>query len=284
MKAWMIYPKVVLDNSYGNNAFEWMVTSAAKYKIELTILFKEDLSITSTDEIRFYEKGQCLEWPDVVIMRCYHYQYNQLFEALGIRVINRTCAMFNTRNKGVASTLLKHHGIETPDFVVDQNISYQEMKKRLNHKTFIVKAIDGSGGEDVYLIKNETEYNTAVNKIYGEFICQEYIESSRGRDIRLYVLGDQVIGGVKRQSKTDFRSNYALGGHAYPIEITEDMATLALDGCKALGVEFAGVDLLYLTEGYTICEINGNAGFRTLSQVTDIDMGNELFRYISKTM
>lgn len=284
MIGWMIYPKKVLDNTYGNNAFEWMVESAANYGINLKIVFKEDLAMTYKEKVRFFVNGIYQETPEFVIMRCYHYQYNELFESIGVRVINKTVSMFNTKNKGVTATILKYNNINTPDFLVDQKASYDQVKDYFQESQFVLKSNDGSGGEDVYLVKNEVEYQSAVNKIYGEFICQRFIASSHGKDIRLYIIGNRVIGGVLRQSHHDFRSNYTLGGYAKEITITEEMEKIALKACAALQIEFAGIDLLFTESGFTICEINGNAGFRTLSSVTEVDMGDELFQYISSTM
>ncbi|HBC30062.1 MAG TPA: RimK family alpha-L-glutamate ligase, partial [Clostridiales bacterium] len=33
-------------------------------------------------------------------------------------------------------------------------------------------------------------------------------------------------------------------------------------------------------DSFTVCEVNGNAGFRTITQVSDIDIPMELFKWI----
>ena len=72
----------------------------------------------------------------------------------------------------------------------------------------IIKENKGSFGEQVYLVEN---YYDAVEKIksigHDEFIMQEYIESSKGRDVRIHVVGDQIVTAMERRNDNDFRAN-----------------------------------------------------------------------------
>ena len=67
-----------------------------------------------------------------------------------------------------------------------------------------MKENEGSQGKGVYLIENEDDYNNVYQKINDEYFCQEFIESSYGMDIRVYVLGDRVLGCVKRISAVSY--------------------------------------------------------------------------------
>ncbi len=121
-------------------------------------------------------------------------------------------------------------------------------------------------------------------------LVQEYIESSYGRDIRVWVSGGEVIGHILRYNDNSFKSNFAAGGSFCQVELPQEAARLAIDATNAVGLHFAGIDLLYTANknasdknsvspaadnisdyGFTVCEINGNAGFRTAS--TDIPDG-----------
>ena len=99
-------------------------------------------------------------------------------------------------------------------------------------------------------------------------------------DIRVYVLGDKVLGCVKRISDSSFKSNYSLGGRVEKYELTDSIKEISLSAAKAIGLEFCGIDLLFTKDSFTVCEVNGNAGFRTITMVSDIDIPIELFKWI----
>jgi gamma-F420-2:alpha-L-glutamate ligase len=99
-------------------------------------------------------------------------------------------------------------------------------------------------------------------------------------DIRVYVLGDKVLGCVKRISDSGFKSNYSLGGRVEKYELTDSIKDISLKAAKAIGLDFCGIDLLFTEDSFTVCEVNGNAGFRTITQVSDINIPMELFKWV----
>ena len=77
----------------------------------------------------------------------------------------------------------------------------------------MVKEAYGSFGEQVYLAKDIVELNRIVDEIgYKDFLLQEFISSSRGRDIRINVVGNKAIVSMLRENNNDFRSNISSGG------------------------------------------------------------------------
>ena len=145
-----------------------------------------------------------------------------------------------------------------------------------------MKKIDGSKGVGVYLIECEEDYNSAFDEINNEYFCQEFIENSYGKDIRVYVLGNKVLGCVKRISDNSFKSNFSLGGRVEKYQLNNDIEQISLNAAKAVGLDFCGIDLLITKDSYTVCEVNGNAGFRTITQVSDIDIPMELFKWVNE--
>ncbi|MCL1631560.1 RimK family alpha-L-glutamate ligase [Sporolactobacillus sp. CPB3-1] len=278
--GWMIYSKSVLHNKYGNNAFEWMVDTAAAHDIHLAIIFAEDLAVCMDLSITFIYKNKSLNLPDFVLMRCYNRILGMQLEALGIRVINTTEAMFRSRNKVITSQMLNKAGIRTPKTLYTGQHDYHLISTAFDRRPFVMKAVEGSQGTNVCLIKNESDFDKAFRQTNGFFLCQEYIEESSGRDLRIYVLGGRVLGSVLRTAKTGFRANYALGGRAESYETTKAIEAISIQAAQALQLEFCGVDLLFGKDGLTVCEMNGNAGFRTLSKVSDVDIAEELFNYV----
>lgn len=280
----MIYSKSAIHNRYGNNAFAWMTETAAKHHIHLDILFVEDLMIQIASSVTFYHKNEQLKLPDFVLMRCYNRIVGSQLEQLGIRVINPISAMFQSRNKVITSQLLAHAGIPTPKTVYTVTNDYSLISNHFSKKPFILKEVEGSQGKNVFLIKNEHDFTEAFNTTKGYCLCQEYMDNSYGKDLRVYVLGGRVIGSVLRKSKSGFRANYSLGGTAEFYETSKAIELLSVQAAKALNLEFCGIDLLFTNNGFTVCEVNGNAGFRTISKVSDVDIAEELFIYVDQVV
>src|SRR5699024_245566 len=82
---------------------------------------------------------------------------------------------------------------------------------------FIIKEAFGSFGEQVYLIKNEKELINRLDALKNRpFLVQQFIASSFGQDIRLQVIGDEVVTAMKRTALDDFRANVTAGGTMEP--------------------------------------------------------------------
>ena len=86
-----------------------------------------------------------------------------------------------------------------------------------------------------------------VNEICPKpFIFQEFIDSSYGKDIRLNVVGDEVVASTKRVNENgDYRANVTNGGTMYPYIPSDEEKELAIKACKATKCDFAGVDILF---------------------------------------
>lgn len=279
--GWVIYPKKTINNKFGNNAFEWMKESALKNGIHIDIIFSDDLIITSDAKVDFIYEEKKIGMPDFVLMRDYNYPISTQLENLGIRVINSTASMQNSINKALTSQLLVKNKVATPKFLFTRSENYDYIHSYFHKKKFVMKKIDGSQGLGVYLIENREDYKKAFDEINEEYFCQEFIETSYGRDIRVYVLGNRVLGCVKRISDTSFKSNFSLGGRVEKFELNDAVLEISLKAARALGLDFCGIDLLMTQDSYTVCEVNGNAGFRTITQVSDIDIPMELFKWVN---
>lgn len=279
--GWIIYPKQTISNKFGSNAFGWMKESAAKCGISVDIIFSDNLMIFNGSATEFIYSGKRLNLPDFAVMRDYNYSIGIQLENLGVKVINSTQSMMNAQNKAVTSQLLVKNSVSTPKFMFTKNKNYPLTYEYFGFKKFVMKKIDGSQGIGVYLIENEEDYNKAYDEINDEYYCQEFIDFSFGSDIRAYVLGNKVLGCVKRISDNSFKSNFSLGGRVEKYDLNDSIREISIDAAKAAGLDFCGIDLLFTQDSYTVCEVNGNAGFRTITSVSDVDIPLELFKWIN---
>ena len=112
---------------------------------------------------------------------------------------------------------------------------------------------------------------------------QEYIKSSFGRDLRIYVVGNEVAATMLRVNESgDFRANIESGskGHAY--DANELQIEMALKVVKELELDFGGIDLLFGENDEPIfCEANSNAYFNELNKVTNSKLEDKILDFIA---
>ena len=152
---------------------------------------------------------------------------------------------------------------------------------------FVMKPVDGHGGENVYLIKNADEYERAIDanpdEKTGKFIFQ-VPATEKGRDIRVYVVGGIILTAMERiavDTEKDFRSNYSLNGNAKEHALTDEELKLAAKVADHIKADFVGIDLIYNNGRPVVNEIEDAVGTRMLYSLTDIDPVREFVAHIA---
>lgn len=148
---------------------------------------------------------------------------------------------------------------------------------------FIIKSCHGSFGFQVYKIDNNEQLIKCLIKLETTpFIIQEYISSSFGKDLRLQVVGNDVVCAMKRINENgDFRANITNGGIAYNHIPSASQVDMAISATKILKLDFAGIDLLFDENGEPIfCEANSNAHIETIGKISNINVYNKIIEYI----
>ncbi|MBE9488349.1 MAG: RimK family alpha-L-glutamate ligase [Bacteroidetes bacterium] len=276
--GWVIYPKPN-KQQLSNNAFEMMREMALANDLEIDILFLEDITISINNGILdILHKFKEVEKPLFVVMRCYDSNLSRQFELMGIRVYNSHNSMNLSQDKIATHQILCNNNIDTPQTYF--NIDNFQTAKELLGERFIMKTLNGSKGEGVFLVDNEKDFNKHEN-----CLIQEYIEFSSGKDIRVWVIGNKAISAVERYNDNSYLSNFAQGGSARKVEITKEIEEIAVKSSLALGLDISGVDILYKKDGgFCICEVNANAGFRTLWNTNKrVNLPNEIFKWVKTT-
>ena len=151
---------------------------------------------------------------------------------------------------------------------------------------FVIKEAFGSFGQQVYLAHSMDEAEDIVAKIgHKNFLMQEFIASSRGQDLRVNVVGGEAVVSMRRFSATDFRSNVTLGGEMEPMEPAPAQRDAAIAACKAVGADFAGVDILFGPNGEPlVCEVNSNPHFRSTLDCTGVNLADSIASYVLKRL
>lgn len=162
----------------------------------------------------------------------------------------------------------------------------QEVIHRLQFP-MVVKECFGSFGQQVHLISEEASLREWTLKLAGTpLLYQKYLRNSHGHDVRLQVVGDQVVAAMHRFSVNgDFRANLTNGGQMESYIPSAAERDLALRTVRALGLDFAGVDLLFSkgpdAEADVVCEVNSNAHFRNIAECTGVNVAEKIMEYIA---
>jgi ribosomal protein S6--L-glutamate ligase len=128
------------------------------------------------------------------------------------------------------------------------------------------------------------EVQTIVDTFWDlgqEIVLQEFVAESKGKDVRALVVGERVVGAMRRQAKKEgeFRSNIHRGGEGQPIELPPAYIDAAVTAARIIGLGIAGVDMLEGNEGPRLMEINSSPGFEGLEAATRQDIAGEMIEY-----
>ncbi|GGP13636.1 RimK family alpha-L-glutamate ligase [Oceanobacillus neutriphilus] len=215
-------------------------------------------------------------------------------EQLGVRVFNSSKAIEISDDKIYTYQMLEKYRLPIPKTIIApkkyhaESLSSNYIQKIIDHLGFplIVKEAFGSFGQQVHLIHDIKELTSTISLIEQRpFLFQTYIEESKGRDIRVQVIGNKAITAVERRNSQDFRANVTNGGKMLPFTINDEIENLAVTAVKAIGADFAGVDLLFGSNNeFLICEINANAHIRNLYECTGVNSADHMIAYMQKEL
>ncbi|MBE1554565.1 ATP-grasp domain-containing protein [Sporosarcina limicola] len=213
----------------------------------------------------------------------------------GIPVFNDPAVIETCDNKAKQYLQLAKHGISMPETIIAPKVYpsftirdsgyYEQVLARLE-LPMIIKEGHGSFGMKVYLIETEEQFYDKTDALRGvDYVFQKFIASSRGRDIRVNIVGGEIVAAMYRYSETDFRANITNGGVASVVELTDEQKALAIRAAKAVGAEFAGVDLLFgANEEPLVCEVNAAAHIRNIYNVTGVNVADAMIAYILRKL
>ncbi|MER1985993.1 MAG: RimK family alpha-L-glutamate ligase [Solibacillus sp.] len=280
--CWIIYNGSLVNEKFIDQA---NLMAEAVTKFNITPIIKKNNDILVDLSINMTNK------PDFVIMFDKDILLGTYLQQQGIPVFNDPDVIERCDNKAKQYIALAAADIKMPKTIVAPKIypnfsiegsGYTERVIDTLGLPLVLKEAHGSFGMKVYLLHTVEEVQEKVAQLSGvDFIFQEYIASSFGRDVRVNVVGGKVVAAMYRESKTDFRANITNGGTAYKVELTPAQIELALQAANALGAEYAGVDLLFDEHDEPlVCEVNAAAHIRNIYNVTGVNVGEALVQYI----
>jgi RimK family alpha-L-glutamate ligase len=203
-------------------------------------------------------------------------------ENAGVRVVNSPTAIERTVDKYYTSSLLEDAGLPTPRTIVTERFDEAMLAFDELGGDVVVKPIFGSEGRGMVRVSDpDTAYRVFRALELGRYVyyLQEFL-SHGCRDVRVFVVGHEIVAAMERRGET-WKTNVAQGARTEALTPDDELREMALRATRALGADYAGVDILPLEGGgYTVIEVNGIPGWRGLQAATGANAAEHVVDYV----
>ena len=276
MKGYIIEKYNEMANAYTCNR---LVEEAENIGIDLKIIGIHDIIITENEILN---KGERLEKRDFVINRYKWGKEKDEINFLAEKSYNSLDTYNIYINKYEQVKRLKSDYFIVPKYVLGTSLSEFNHISNILGIPFVAKGLESSMGEQISLVEKKEDLKNLCRQ-YGmekEWLFEEFISTSYGRDMRFYSIRGEVVACMQRKSKGDFRANVALGASVEPYEITEEIRQIAKNIYEQTGLDFLGIDLLFGEEKPYFCEINVMPGLEGIEKASGVNVAAKIMETI----
>lgn len=282
MEAWIVYNKE--DAERNVHYIECYMKEGKKLGIIFHLIYVEDVSFgIKNGTLCCWREDDILKKPDFVISRTIYPLFTKQLEYMEIPVFNSYKVANICNDKASTYQLISKFGIQTIDSEFCKNNYFYE---RLSHtkEPTVVKAVSGHGGSQVFLVNpNSTQYELDMiyNAMEGEdIVIQPYIKGNN-QDVRVYVIGRQIIAAVLRTANEGFKSNYSLGGSVSLYHLSQAQMDIVNKIISNFEFGLVGIDFILNEKGdFIFNEIEDVVGARMLYQCSNINIVVLYLQYI----
>jgi ribosomal protein S6--L-glutamate ligase len=209
------------------------------------------------------------------------------FDLMGVPVLNGAVSIARSRDKLRALQLLTRRKLDVPTTVCARSPAGVEAALALvGGCPAIVKLQQGTQGIGTMIAETSQAVHSLLETFWAmgqDIVLQEYVRESKGRDLRVIVVGGRAIAAMRRVAKPgEFRANLHRGGKGDGVRLPRAYRTVAIRAAKAMGLEVAGVDMLESKSGPKILEINSSPGLEGVERATGIDVAGAIIGYAER--
>ena len=283
-KGWLIYNQ---EDAKRNQGFiTWMLDEAKLLNIELTLVLKEELLYGVINHKLFIKHKDERSLPSFVIMRHIDPLLSKQFELLDIRVFNTSFIADCCNHKGKTHQLLAAAQIPMLDTIFTRTTESDSELLPFSYPV-VVKEVEGRGGQQVYAVSSPNELQVLLASISSNEVIIQQMGDVPGKDVRVFVVGNEIIAATLRSSESSFKANVSLGGHSQLYELSNREKALVHKVIDQFHGElgFVGIDFLFSKDGSLLFnEIEDVVGSRTLSANSSINIVELYLNYIISSL
>lgn len=210
------------------------------------------------------------------------------FEILGVRVVNGSQAIAESRDKMRCLQVLTRAHLKVPRSALTRtHRGLRTAVETCRGMPVVLKVLQGTQGVGVMLVHTPISLGSVVETLNGleqDVIIQQFITEGAGRDYRAFVVGDRVIAAMMRTApEGEFRSNIHRGGEGTLVKLPKNYERAAIRAARVLGLQIAGVDLIESAEGPLVLEVNSSPGFEGIERATGLNVARVMMKQIVAT-
>ncbi len=251
--------------------------------------------VIEEDAPSIHYKGEQITDVDAIIPRIgasvtfYGSAVVRQFEMMKVFTVTGSQALVRSRDKLRSLQILSRAGLGMPKTVFTNfSQEVEDIIDSVGGPPLIVKLLEGTQGVGVVLAPTRNAAESVIQAFHGlraRIIVQEFIEESKGSDIRAFVVDGKVVGAMKRISEEgEFRSNLHRGGTSELIKLSKQERRAALTAANAMGLAVAGVDMLQSERGAMVLEVNSSPGLEGIERATQQDLAGKIVSYIERSV
>jgi len=271
-----------------------LIEEGQKAGIEILVLRPEQIEIivNRDDRKSIFVNDVLTPLPDFIIPRMgagttyFALALIRHLEKLGVYSFNSANAIDTVKDKLYQLQILAQSGMPIPKTMLAKfPLDLRVVEKHIGFPV-VIKTLSGSQGSGVFLCETSQALDELMQMVENSnpnvnLIFQEFIKTSFGKDLRVVTVGGRVIGAMVRNSVDgNFKANYSRGGQIHKFEITPEIEWLVLEISRILDLDIAGIDLLFDTEGFKICEVNSSPGFEGLEMACEKNIAKEIIQFV----
>jgi tetrahydromethanopterin:alpha-L-glutamate ligase len=204
---------------------------------------------------------------------------------LGVPVYNDARAIERSVDKSMTSVLLHACKVPAPpSWAIESAAQARRLvvREAAAGRALVLKPLFGSQGKGLRRVGRVNGRFVALPALHGNRYAsvaylQRFVPATArpGFDWRVLVIGGRAVGAMRRVSR-HWVHNVARGAVCERTELTPELAELAQQAADALGLDYAGVDLMPSARGALVIEVNGVAAWRGLQRVTPFNIARAL--------
>jgi len=207
-------------------------------------------------------------------------------EQMDIYCANSSAGITNSRDKLRSLQILSRHNVGIPDTTfVKTKKDVLPAIERVGGAPVVIKLIEGTQGIGVLLAETVKSAEGIIELLQSQkqnVLIQKFVAESKGRDIRAFVVGDEVVGCMRRVAQgQEFRSNVHRGGMTEKVELDDHYRETAVRAAQILGLRVAGVDMLEGKDGPQIMEVNSSPGLEGIEKCTQLDIAGSIIDFMA---
>jgi ribosomal protein S6--L-glutamate ligase len=207
------------------------------------------------------------------------------FSATGAWCLNSAEAIGASRDKLLAHQLLARGQIGMPiTAFANSPKDTRDLIDIAGGAPVVVKLLESTQGKGVVLAESRKAAENLVDAFRGlnaNFLVQQFVAEAGGADVRCFVVGNRVVGGmVRKAAEGEFRSNLHRGGSAEPARLSRAERDVAKTAARVLGLSVAGVDILRSADGPKVLEVNSSPGLQGIEAATGKDIATQVIEHL----